>query len=84
MRSNVDTTAAAGDGGGDGRAARGAEPELARGGKVCVFIADAPPHGLGESGDGFPNGSPDGHDQSSSSVYAVGVEPTLSTSYKFA
>lgn len=23
--------------------------------KVGVLIADAPPHGLGESGDGFPN-----------------------------
>ena len=30
--------------------------------KVCILIADAPPHGLGESGDGFPNGSPNGHD----------------------
>ena len=27
--------------------------------KICVLITDAPPHGLGESGDGFPNGSPD-------------------------
>ena len=24
--------------------------------KICVFIADAPPHGLKESGDGFPKG----------------------------
>ena len=24
--------------------------------KICVFIADAPPHGLGMAGDGFPNG----------------------------
>ena len=26
--------------------------------KICVFIADAPPHGLGDknSGDGFPDG----------------------------
>lgn len=23
--------------------------------KVCIFIADAPPHGLNEGGDGFPN-----------------------------
>ncbi|XP_077980269.1 uncharacterized protein LOC144435556 [Glandiceps talaboti] len=30
--------------------------------KVCVLIADAPPHGLAESGDGFPKGCPDGHD----------------------
>jgi len=26
--------------------------------RVCVVIADAPPHGLGESGDGFPEGCP--------------------------
>ena len=26
--------------------------------KMCVFISDAPPHGLGlDSGDGFPNGN---------------------------
>jgi hypothetical protein len=24
--------------------------------KMCVLIADAPPHGLGTAGDGFPNG----------------------------
>ena len=24
--------------------------------KICVHIADAPPHGLGQGGDGFPNG----------------------------
>jgi uncharacterized protein Usg len=61
--------------------------------KVCVLIADAPPHGLGESGDGFPNGCPDGHDPLQIChqletlgvvVYAVGVEPILSTSYKYA
>jgi hypothetical protein len=57
--------------------------------KVCVFIADAPPHGLGESGDGFPNGAPDGHDpivitkamaEKGIAVYAVGVEPRRATS----
>lgn len=26
--------------------------------KMCVLIADAPPHGIGEYGDGFPQGSP--------------------------
>jgi hypothetical protein len=61
--------------------------------KVCVLISDAPPHGLGEIGDGFPNGCPDGHDPIQICrqletmgviVYAVGVEPTLSQSYKFA
>jgi len=30
--------------------------------KVVVLIADAPPHGLEPTGDGFPNGSPNGHD----------------------
>ncbi|XP_006816760.1 uncharacterized protein LOC102807614 [Saccoglossus kowalevskii] len=30
--------------------------------KVCVLIADAPPHGLRDSGDGFPKGCPAGHD----------------------
>jgi hypothetical protein len=61
--------------------------------KVCVFIADAPPHGLGESGDGFPNGSPHGHDPyrigrelagKGVTVYCVGCEPVLSQSYQFA
>lgn len=26
------------------------------------MISDAPPHGIGESGDGFPEGCPDGRD----------------------
>jgi len=61
--------------------------------KVCVFIADAPPHGLGESGDGFPNGSPHGHDPyeigrslagKGVTVYVVGCEPILSSQYRFA
>lgn len=61
--------------------------------KVCVLISDAPPHGLGERGDGFPNGCPDGHDPIAICktmaakgivVYAVGVEPVLSTSYQYA
>jgi hypothetical protein len=28
--------------------------------KMVVLIADAPPHGIGEHGDGFPQGSPCG------------------------
>lgn len=28
--------------------------------KIVVLITDAPPHGIGESGDGFPNGDPNG------------------------
>lgn len=30
--------------------------------KMIVLIADAPPHGIGEYGDGFSQGSPDGND----------------------
>ncbi|CAE6461205.1 unnamed protein product [Rhizoctonia solani] len=30
--------------------------------KVAVLVTDAPPHGLGESDDGFPDGCPCGHD----------------------
>ncbi|KAG6842000.1 hypothetical protein C0991_004491 [Blastosporella zonata] len=30
--------------------------------KMIVLIADAPPHGIGEYGDGFDDGSPDGFD----------------------
>lgn len=30
--------------------------------KLAVLITDAPPHGLGERGDGFPQGSPDNYD----------------------
>jgi len=50
-------------------------------------IADAPPHGLGESGDGFPNGCPCGIDplqtakkmaENNIVIYSVAVEPNLS------
>jgi len=98
MKANIDTMAAAG--GGDGPEAvtaglhevnqLGWRPNAS---KVCVFIADAPPHGLGEDGDGFPEGCPLGHDpvaicremaSKGIVVYSIGVEPVLSTSYKFA
>lgn len=55
--------------------------------KMIVLIADCPPHGLGEYGDGFPDGSPDGHDplQIARSLAAKGItlfmvacEPALS------
>jgi len=55
--------------------------------KVCVLIADAPPHGLGEPGDGFPEGAPDGVDpfemltamsMRGICIYSVGCEPALS------
>lgn len=98
MKKNVDTMSASG--GGDGPEAVAAalhevdqlewRPNAT---KVCVFIADAPPHGLGEANDGFPQGCPQGHDPIKTckamaakgiSVYAIGVEPVLSQSYKYA
>lgn len=60
--------------------------------KVVVLIADAPPHGLGEPGDGFPDGDPDGVDPlrvldamsaRGITVYCVGCQPAL-FSYRFA
>ena len=60
--------------------------------KICVLIADAPPHGLEPTGDGFPNGDPDGRDplqicreMAANSIvcYSVGCEPALG-SYRFA
>jgi hypothetical protein len=55
--------------------------------KLCILIADAPPHGIGEISDGFPNGDPDGHDplviarsmaSKGITIYPVGCEPALS------
>ncbi|KAF9468516.1 hypothetical protein BDZ94DRAFT_1294116 [Collybia nuda] len=55
--------------------------------KMVVLIADAPPHGIGEYGDGFDDGSPDGHDplqlarQMASrgiTLFFVACEPALS------
>jgi len=60
--------------------------------KICVFIADAPPHGLGEPGDGFPKGDPEGRDplkiarqllERGVTIYSVACEPALS-GYKYA
>jgi hypothetical protein len=54
--------------------------------KICILIADAPPHGLVKEGDGFPNGCPAGHDplaivrkmaEKSITLYTVGVEPPI-------
>lgn len=97
MQSNLRTLSA--NGGGDGPEAVASalkasldqewRPDAT---KVCVLIADAPPHGLGESGDGFPNGSPDGVDplqvldamsMQGICVYSVGCQPALSR-YKYA
>jgi len=55
--------------------------------KMIVLIADAPPHGIGEYGDGFDEGSPDGRDplvlarqmaQRGITLFFVACEPALS------
>ncbi|KAI8986203.1 hypothetical protein BD414DRAFT_515240 [Trametes punicea] len=55
--------------------------------KMIVLIADAPPHGIGEYGDGFDEGSPDGNDplqiartmaQQGITLFFVACEPALS------
>eukprot|EP00004_Rigifila_ramosa_P011172 TRINITY_DN2363_c0_g1_i1.p1 TRINITY_DN2363_c0_g1~~TRINITY_DN2363_c0_g1_i1.p1 ORF type:complete len:386 (-),score=92.79 TRINITY_DN2363_c0_g1_i1:29-1099(-) len=89
MKRYVDTMSAAG--GGDGPEAVSAAlgdvlalPWRKTATKICIFIADAPPHGLGNSGDGFPNGiGPDPiattHALAAQGVsfYCVAVEPNL-------
>ncbi|KAK9893886.1 hypothetical protein P389DRAFT_174788 [Cystobasidium minutum MCA 4210] len=55
--------------------------------RITLLIADAPPHGIGEYGDGFAQGSPDGSDplqlarQMASlgiALFVVACEPALS------
>lgn len=55
--------------------------------KMCVLVADAPAHGIGEYGDGFPNGGPDGEDPlqlaramaaQGISLFVVACEPACS------
>ncbi|KAJ9477633.1 VWFA domain-containing protein [Pseudozyma hubeiensis] len=55
--------------------------------KLAVLIADAPPHGIGEYGDGFQDGSPDGHDplrlarqyaKAGIPLFMIACEPALS------
>jgi hypothetical protein len=91
MRGYVDTMRAAG--GGDGPEAvadamhQALNLEYREGAaKVVVIIADAPPHGLEPTGDGFPNGSPNGHDpilvakamsEKDIAVYSVLCEPAI-------
>ncbi|GAA5906923.1 hypothetical protein JCM8208_003711 [Rhodotorula glutinis] len=59
--------------------------------KMCVLIADAPCHGIGEYGDGFPQGGPDGEDPlllarqmaaAGIPLFVVACEPALS-GYQF-
>ncbi|WWD18808.1 hypothetical protein CI109_103263 [Kwoniella shandongensis] len=55
--------------------------------KMVVLVADAPPHGIGESGDQIKGGDPDGHDplviartmaQNGITFFMVACEDTLS------
>jgi hypothetical protein len=55
--------------------------------RMVVLIADAPPHGIGEYGDGFDEGSPDGNDplqivrvmaSRGITLFFVACEPALS------
>jgi hypothetical protein len=94
MKEYVDAMAA--DGGGDSPEAVVDSLEAARNldyrknsTRIVVLIADAPPHGLGEGGDGFDNGCPCGHDplkvarlmsEMDIVIYAVAVEPLLGSS----
>ncbi|KAK3607402.1 hypothetical protein CHS0354_022566 [Potamilus streckersoni] len=60
--------------------------------KICVFISDAPPHGLGCGSDGFPNGCPLGLDpmeitrqlaEMGITIYLVGCEPSITPFKEF-
>ncbi|ORY76210.1 hypothetical protein BCR35DRAFT_305836 [Leucosporidium creatinivorum] len=60
--------------------------------RMAVLVADAPAHGIGEYGDGFPNGGPDGEDPlllartmaaQGISLFVVACEPACS-GYQFA
>ncbi|MBW0463394.1 hypothetical protein O181_003109 [Austropuccinia psidii MF-1] len=55
--------------------------------RMAVLITDAPPHGIGEYGDGFSKGDPSGHDplqlartmaQNGISLFVVACEPAFS------
>jgi len=61
--------------------------------KIAVLIADAPPHGIGEKGDDYPSGDPDGKDplklaremaKRGINLLVVACEPTLSNEYTYA
>ncbi|KAH8107493.1 hypothetical protein DFH11DRAFT_1181496 [Phellopilus nigrolimitatus] len=64
--------------------------------KVIVVVTDAPPHGIGERGDSFPNGAPDGVEaadplgtarlmaENSFTLFILACEPTLSKYYSYA
>ncbi|KAF6760445.1 hypothetical protein DFP72DRAFT_843356 [Ephemerocybe angulata] len=61
--------------------------------KIVVLITDAPPHGIGESRDAFPDGSPDQNDpldiarqlaERGITLYIIACEPTLSSQFLYA
>lgn len=96
MKKNVDTMAASGGGDGPEEVACAFHdvlhlPWRDDATKICIFITDAPPHGL-ESSDGFPNGCPKGRDpivlarqmiQKGIVIYSVSCEPAIG-SFKYA
>ena len=60
--------------------------------KVAILICDAPPHGIGGPGDGFPHGCPDHNDpveiahkmaEKSITLYCAGCEPSLTPYRQF-
>jgi len=97
MRTYVETMSAAGGGDGPEAVADAMHealqlPYRKGAAKVVIIIADAPPHGLEPSGDGFPNGSPNGHDpikiakqmaEQDIAIYSVLCEPGIN-SFQFA
>ncbi|KAH8108363.1 hypothetical protein DFH11DRAFT_1109490 [Phellopilus nigrolimitatus] len=64
--------------------------------KLIVVVTDAPPHGIGEPADSFPNGAPDGYEnpdpleiarvmvQNDFTLFILACEPTLSQKYRYA
>lgn len=63
MAANLGSLSATGGGDGPEAQADGLYDALhaswnAKATKVAVLITDAPPHGIGEAGDGFPKGCP--------------------------
>eukprot|EP00743_Colponemidia_sp_Colp-15_P008364 GILK01009085.1.p1 GENE.GILK01009085.1~~GILK01009085.1.p1 ORF type:complete len:867 (-),score=139.86 GILK01009085.1:66-2666(-) len=92
MQENVNAMAASGGGDGpecvvDGLNAVLGMPWRADASKICIFIADAPPHGLpAAAGDGFPTGCPCGFDPlqvlrniaaNEITLYSVCCEPAI-------
>jgi len=97
MRSNLDKLSANGGGDGPEAVVDGLHDALKldyrqNATKVCILIADAPPHGLGQSGDGFPNGCPCGLDpikvcrqmaEAGIALHCIGCEPSISPYKEF-